>query len=108
MVDVLFRGKPLKFAKAIAPIRSQATVLVSFRETAKLIGATVSPTSDAKHVTLVYGDTVLTYEPGHHGYKLNGRRQNMRSSSEIRRKRLFVPVRLFTDLTSGRVRAVIR
>lgn len=61
-----------------------------------------------KRVTLTYGKSTLVYEIGHHGYKLNGKGQNMRASSEIKKKRLYVPVRLFTDLTSGRVHAEIR
>jgi hypothetical protein len=106
-IEVLYRGVPLKFARISLPFRSQATVLVPFRETAILIGAVVVPSSDGKHVSLTYGDNWVYFEPGHHGYKISGRRQNMRSSSEIRKKKLYVPVRLFTDLTSGRIRAWI-
>jgi hypothetical protein len=106
-IEVLYRGVPLKYARGSLPFRSQATILVPLRETATLIGAVVVPSSNTVHISMTFGDNWLYFEPGHHGYKISGRRQNMRSSSEVRKKKLYVPIRLFTDLTSGRIRALI-
>ncbi len=105
-IYVSFRGATLKYGGNLRPLRSQGTVLVPARETSKLIGAKL--TSDGKAVTIVFANRSVTYEPGHHGYKLNGKRQNMRPASEMHGMRMFVPLRLFTDVTSGKVHAEIR
>ena len=107
-IVVDFRGKPVQFEKGLHPIQSQRTVLVPFRATAKYIGAKVSRNPDGKHVTLTFGGDTVYFEPGHHGYKLNGVHRVMRASSESRKGHLFVPVRLFNDLTAGKVHAEIR
>lgn len=106
-IVVDFRGKAVRFEKGLHPIQSQRTVLVPFRETAKLIGAKVFRNPDGKHVTLTFGGDTVYFEPGHHGYKLNGVHRNMRASSESKRGHLFVPIRLFNDLTAGKVHAEI-
>jgi len=107
-IYVTFRGKPLKFAKAVQPYRSQRTVMVPFRELGAMIGAKITRNPDGKHVEITFGTESIAYEPGHHGYRLNGRHQNMRGASESRKGRLFVPIRLYTDVTSGLVHAEIR
>ena len=107
-VVVEFRGRPLSFTRGLHPFVSQRTVLVPFRATAGGVGAKVSRDPDGKHVKLIFGGDTLDFEPGHHGYRLNGTHRNMRSSSEMRHGHLYVPVRLFNDLTAGRVHAEIR
>jgi hypothetical protein len=104
-IVVTFRGVPVKFGRGFAPYRSQSTVLLPFREMARVVGAVVARSPDGKHVTLSFQSNTVYYEPGHHGYRLNGHRQNMRASSELRNKHLYVPIRLFTDLTAGGVHA---
>jgi hypothetical protein len=106
-IAVFFGRSTIIFPKAIRPFRSQTTVLVPFRETANSVGASVTRNPDGKHVTITLGANTIYFEPGHHGYRLNGHHQDMRASSEIRDKHLYVPIRLFTDLTKGRVHAEI-
>ena len=107
-IYVTFRGKPVKFAKAVQPYRSQRTVMVPFREMGVIIGAKISRNPDGKHVEITFGADNVAYEPGHHGYRLNGHHQSMRGASETRKGRLFVPIRLYNDVTSGLVHAEIR
>lgn len=81
--------------------------MVPLRQTARLVGARIGGKAKGTVITLSFAGSSLTYELGHHSYRLNGRRQNITAASEMRKGHLFVPIRLFTDLTSGRVRAEI-
>jgi len=106
-VVVSFKGAPLKYSGSIHPFLSQRTVMVPFRATSTLVGAKIVRNPDGKHVTLTFGRDTIYYEPGHHGYKLNGHRVNMRAMSESKNGHLYVPIRLFNDVTAGRVHAEI-
>jgi len=79
--------------------------MLPFRETAKLVGAKASLEPDGKYLIISYSADTLAYEIGHHGYKVNGHRQFMRATSEMHKNHLFVPIRLFNDITAGRVHA---
>ena len=100
-IIVSFKGKPLTFDKSFQPYRSQGTVMGPFSKMGVLVGAKIARDPDGKHVSITFKNTSLDYQPGHHGYRQNGKKQNMRATSESKHGRLFVPIRLFTDVTSG-------
>lgn len=107
-IVVTFRGLAVKYRLSAVPYRSQGTVLVPCRATAKRVGVTLVGDPKGHSVTLSFGGNSLYFESGTHGYKLNGHRQNMRASSEIKHGRLYVPIRLFADVTAGLLHAEIQ
>lgn len=100
---VYYNNRPLNFNRDEQPFRSGGTLLVPFRETARLLGVRTERPGDGLRVILYHGRNQVVYDKGRNWYRLNGRQINLPTSSRDQRDVYYVPIEVFDAVMDGRL-----
>jgi len=100
--DVYYRDRTLYFDRSERPYMVRNVLMVPARTTAEMIGADFDRDDrEGLNIRMVWQNNRLRYHQGDHAYQLNGKSVELGTTSDAVRGILYVPARMFRDLTDG-------